>query len=78
MRVNSILIQSGKSRHSIKIRNSKLFLNNKLHGFVDSSDTFQLCTTHLDQASDNSSPPGEGHDNVQAHSAEPGGSDKSS
>lgn len=37
------LIQSGIKRKSIKIHNSRLFVNNVLHGKVDSSNIFQLC-----------------------------------
>ena len=36
------LIQSSESQNSIKIHNSKLFLKNKLHEFVDSTNVFQL------------------------------------
>ena len=55
------LIQSDESHNSIKFRNSKLFLNNKLYGFVDSTNVFQLSTTHPDKVSENSTLPGDEH-----------------
>ena len=75
------LIQSGESHNSIKIHNSKLFLNKKLYGFVDSTNVFRLSTLHLDKASENSTPLGDGHvsvSHVWAQSVGLGGSDKSS
>ena len=80
LREDGYLIQSGESRNSIKIYNSKLFLNNKLYGFVDSTNVFQLSTTHPDKASENSTPLGDEHDSVshvQARSVGPGGSEES-
>lgn len=41
------LLQSGTNRKSIKIRNSSIYVNNILHGTVDSSNTFQCEHEHL-------------------------------
>ena len=75
-------IQSGESCNSIKICNSKLFLNKKLYGFcIDSTNVFHLSTIHPDKASEYSTPLGDEHasvSHVRAQSVGPGGSDESS